>query len=264
MDREKPEDDYEESFPILEGTPPKGVTRLERRAITLSALALTLSLFLYFMPAGTRLALIESIFDQRILVGILLLFALVTVSLLWSAGQRFDAWLFLKINLHGFHTAWLDGIMWLLTNLGSFGFAMLLVAAMFLLHLRRVGVVLLLGMLTLWIMVEAVKALTDRRRPFTLLASVRVVGWKAMGLSFPSGHTSQAFFLATLISRHFQLGIGITALLYLLAILVAVTRVYVGAHYPRDVLAGALLGAVWGVLAVVVDAYLLQLNSPLP
>jgi membrane-associated phospholipid phosphatase len=43
-------------------------------------------------------------------------------------------------------------------------------------------------------------------------------------------------------------------MLYTLAALVAVTRMYIGAHYPRDVLAGAILGSVWGLLGVMLDA----------
>ncbi|HEX9012620.1 MAG TPA: phosphatase PAP2 family protein [Anaerolineaceae bacterium] len=264
-------DNEETTTPMLKEAVPtrvaagsKGMSIRQRRVITLAALATTLSLFLYFLPTGTRLALVKSIFEQRTILIVLMLFTLLTLSLVWSAGQRFDAWLFLYVNLRGYHPRWLDGFMWLMTQLGSFGFALLLAVSLLLYHMRRAAVVLLLGMLTLWLFVEAVKALTDRSRPFTLLEKARVVGWKAIGLSFPSGHTSQAFFLATFISRHFQLGLGFTALLYVIAVLVALTRIYVGAHYPRDVTAGALLGTVWGVISVLVDAYLLHLNSPLP
>ncbi|HEY3345892.1 MAG TPA: phosphatase PAP2 family protein [Anaerolineaceae bacterium] len=264
MDRDEAEQaPLDESFPPVE-TGRRGFSRSQRRALTLGLLTLTLGVFLYLLPVGTRMALVTSIFAQRTVVTVLLLFALVTMSLLWSTGQRLDAWLFLYVNLRSRHSDWLDAVMWLSTQLGSFGFALLVAVTLLLVRLRRVAIVLLLGMLTLWLMVETVKALTDRSRPFNLLEDVRVVGWKALGLSFPSGHTSQAFFLATLISRHFQLGLGITVGLYLLALFVGLTRIYVGAHYPRDVLAGALLGSVWGVLAVIVDAYLLRLASPLP
>jgi undecaprenyl-diphosphatase len=43
--------------------------------------------------------------------------------------------------------------------------------------------------------------------------------------------------------------------LYGIAALVAFTRVYVGAHYPRDVIAGAMLGLVWGILGALVVPY---------
>ena len=264
VDREEPEVvAQDEAFPPVE-TGRRGFSRAQRRAITLATLALTLGLLLYFLPTGTRLALVTSIFAQRTVVVVLLLFTLVTGSLLWSAGQRLDARLFLYVNLHGYHSEWLDGLMWLLTQLGSFGFALLVAVSLLLTHMRRVAIVLLLGMLTLWLLVETVKALTDRGRPFTLLEGARVVGWKALGLSFPSGHTSQAFYLATLLSRHFQFGLGLTLAFYLVAVLVGLTRIYVGAHYPRDVLAGALLGTVWGVISVLVDAYLLHLAAPIP
>jgi membrane-associated phospholipid phosphatase len=264
MDREDIDRaEQDEAFPPIE-TGRRGFSRAQRRTLTLATLTLTLGLFLYFLPAGTRLALVTSVFAQRTVVVVLLLFTLVTVSLLWSAGQRLDARLFLYVNLHGYHSEWLDGLMWLLTQVGSFGFALLVAVILLLTHMRRVAIVLLLGMLTLWLLVETLKALTDRGRPFTLLEGARVVGWKALGLSFPSGHTAQAFFLATLISRHFHFDVGLTALLYLAAVLVGLTRIYVGAHYPRDVVAGALLGTVWGVISVLVDAYLLQLAVPLP
>jgi membrane-associated phospholipid phosphatase len=41
-------------------------------------------------------------------------------------------------------------------------------------------------------------------------------------------------------------------------LLVGITRMYVGAHYPRDVLAGAILGSAWGLLGVLVDGYVLN------
>jgi membrane-associated phospholipid phosphatase len=73
------------------------------------------------------------------------------------------------------------------------------------------------------------------------------------GLSFPSGHTAQIFFMATLLSRRFPLGAWGTITLYAVAVLVGITRMYVGAHYPRDVIGGAGLGSVWGILATLVD-----------
>jgi membrane-associated phospholipid phosphatase len=90
--------------------------------------------------------------------------------------------------------------------------------------------------------------LVERTRPFLVLTGTRIIGWRERGKSFPSGHTSQAFFMATLLAQYFQAGAMITGLLYFVAITVAVTRVYVGAHYPRDVIAGALLGSVWGLI----------------
>jgi membrane-associated phospholipid phosphatase len=257
-------DSSEQNRPLDEAgqnvtAPRRGLSLAQRRGVTLVGLLLTLGVFIQLLPEGTRLALLRSLFEQRVVVGVLLTFSLLTLSLLWSAGQRLDAWLFLYVNLRGYHSAWMDRLMRAFTQLGSFGFALLVSAFFFTTGQRRVTVVLMLGEITLWLMVETIKALTDRGRPFTLLEGARVIGWKALGLSFPSGHTAQAFFLATLITSHFQFALLPRVVVYTLACLVGYTRIYVGAHYPRDVLGGALLGSVWGVMAVLVDNYLLNL-----
>jgi membrane-associated phospholipid phosphatase len=59
----------------------------------------------------------------------------------------------------------------------------------------------------------------------------------------------------TLFIHHFHLGIGEAIALYAVATLVGFTRIYLGAHYPRDVIAGMVLGSVWGILATLVDPY---------
>ena len=59
--------------------------------------------------------------------------------------------------------------------------------------------------------------------------------------SFPSGHASTSFACAYVISR---LAPRLTVFVYVLAALIGFSRIYVGVHYPLDVLAGAVLGLV--------------------
>jgi membrane-associated phospholipid phosphatase len=118
---------------------------------------------------------------------------------------------------------------------------------------------IIFGTLTLWILVEIIKSITDRDRPFLSLDKTRVIGWREKGNSFPSGHTSQIFFMMTLLIHGFSLGIGASVAIYAVASVVGFTRIYVGAHYPRDVIAGVVLGLVWGILAILVDSYWLFL-----
>ena len=75
-------------------------------------------------------------------------------------------------------------------------------------------------------------------------------------LSFPSGHTTQTFFMMTLSALHFELPLAAAAVLYGIAALVGITRVYLGVHYPRDVVAGAVLGLIWGWVGILVAPYL--------
>ncbi len=217
------------------------------RLVLLAVITAALVSFIGSLPFETRRSLLTSLLAQRGLLILLLTFSLLTVSLLWSAGQRLDAWVFLRFNLHGYHPLWLDRIMWAATQVGNGAAGILLSAFLYFISQRRLAIELLLGILTLWLCVELIKVLVERTRPFLVLTGTRVIGWRERGKSFPSGHTSQAFFMATLLAQHFQVGALLGGILYGIAITVAVTRIYVGAHYPRDVIAGAVLGSVWGL-----------------
>jgi membrane-associated phospholipid phosphatase len=188
------------------------------------------------------------------LVVLLLLFALVTLSLIWSAGQRLDARIFMLFNMQ-VYPLWLDRCMWVVTQLGSMLAASIAALVLFILTYRRLAIEVIFGTFTAWLLVEMIKALSDRDRPFLSIDQTRVIGWRERGDSFPSGHTTQIFFLVTLFLHHFQLGVVVAVALYAMAALVGFTRIYVGAHYPRDVVAGVVLGSVWGLLAVLVDRY---------
>ena len=230
-----------------------------RRPAFLLILVVGLVLFLIWLPAEARSLLWAALSAQRGLVILLLLFAVVTLSLVWSLGQRLDAWIFTSLNTRGY-PAWLDRGMLLTTQLGNMLAAFVVAFLLFLLHNRDLAVEIVFGTLTLWLLVELIKALSDRDRPFLTLDQARIIGWRERGDSFPSGHTSQVFFLATLLIHGFQLGMGTTVGLYTVAALVGFTRIYVGAHYPRDVIAGMVLGSVWGILATLVDPYWLSLH----
>ena len=148
--------------------------------------------------------------------------------------------------------------MLLITQIGSGIAVALIVLGLFLGGERLLSYELALGTFSLWLVVELLKFLVHRSRPFIKLAQARIVGVRAAGQSFPSGHTSQAFFVATLITQHYHLSLWLLFLLYAIAFLVGITRMYVGAHYPRDVMAGAILGSAWGLLGVIVDGYVLK------
>jgi membrane-associated phospholipid phosphatase len=227
-----------------------------RHLIMALLIAALLVIFFLLLPAETRQEMIDRLRPRWLTVSMLLLFGMLSLSLLWAAGNEIDRRAFLFVNLKGHRPPWLDGLFFVLTQLGSGITALGLAAAFYFYGRRSLAYEIVLGSLTLWLVVELIKALIRRARPFEDLTQARVVGLRAIGRSFPSGHTSQAFFLATLMVRHTQWGFGLAILFYLLAAVVGVTRMYVGAHYPRDVLAGALLGTVWGILGVYMDVYI--------
>ena len=231
-----------------------------RRAGVFAACGVGLVVFLGWLPAGTRESIATALRIQLPLVVLLLAFGLIALSLVWSKGQRLDTQVFMLINLQGFRPRWLDRLMWLCTQLGNMFAAFALALAFFLMNNRSMAAEVMLGTLSLWLVVEVVKVLTGRERPYLALKDARVVGWREPGRSFPSGHTTQTFFLVTLVVHHFSLGLGAASALYLLALFIGFTRLYVGAHYPRDVLGGAVLGSIWAGVIALVEPYLFGLG----
>jgi membrane-associated phospholipid phosphatase len=230
---------------------------LNRPFVWLVGLTAGLALFLAWLPAYVRMFFWHGLQAQPALASMILGFSLLALSLLWSAGQRIDAWTFLVFNVRGGHPPWLDRLMSGFTQIGN-GIVIVALALIFFLagdHLLAYG--FSLGALTLWLVVELTKALVHRGRPFIRLTQARIVGRRAIGRSFPSGHTSQAFFMATLLAGYLHAGVWAVCLLYAIALLVGITRMYVGAHYPRDVLAGAILGSAWGLLGGIIFGYVL-------
>lgn len=227
-----------------------------RRARLLAGLAGGLLLVLLSLPFEIRQAILTALLAQRNLLILILGFSLVTLSLLWTAGQRLDALIFLFFHQRHLRARWLDVFMFVATQLGNGVLAIAGAIGFYFTNYRRLAIEMLLGILTLWMAVELMKLITGRARPFYAFEETKIVGWRERGRSFPSGHTAQTFFLMALLIYYFQLGPAGSLALYTLALLVGFTRVYIGVHYPRDVLAGAILGVAWGILIALIDPYL--------
>lgn len=84
------------------------------------------------------------------------------------------------------------------------------------------------------------KHLIARSRPYDCIRGLIPLITPPTDYSFPSGHTAASFAVGVLLFRKLPKRYGIPALV--LAALIGFSRLYLGVHYPSDVLAGALLG----------------------
>ena len=85
------------------------------------------------------------------------------------------------------------------------------------------------------------KYAVQRDRPPTVILDPKPLMEVPTTSSFPSGHTSTSFACAYVISR---LAPRLTIPVFVLAALIGFSRVYVGVHYPLDVVAGAIFGLI--------------------
>jgi undecaprenyl-diphosphatase len=93
---------------------------------------------------------------------------------------------------------------------------------------------------------RGLKHLVGRERPYVARPEPEPLLTPDLDLSFPSGHASTSFAGATLLALLLP---SFAIPFYVLAALIAWSRVYVGVHYPLDILAGAMLGVGVALLA---------------
>lgn len=105
---------------------------------------------------------------------------------------------------------------------------------------------LLAGLISLLIY-KLTKRRVCRPRPYQSCPEIRVCARVLDPFSFPSGHTFHAVGFSLVLAYHFPLG---AALLVPIVLVIALSRVVLGLHYPSDVLGGAGLGLVVGLLSV--------------
>jgi len=146
--------------------------------------------------------------------------------------------------------AGLDVVMWALSLLGRGGMVWLGLGAIIAVRQRRLGVftaVLLAVLLASALANNVLKPLFQRDRPF-VATSDDVIGGCPDDASFPSGHSANAFAGAFVLSR--VAGSSGALAWWTLAGAIAYSRVYLGVHYPLDVIGGARVGVGCGILAM--------------
>ncbi len=118
---------------------------------------------------------------------------------------------------------------------------------------KIIGIEALVSLGISQIIVHSLKRIMSRERPYKIIEQLNTFGIDLSDYSFPSGHTTASFSLAASLSLNMP---RFTVYVLLLALIIAISRVYLGVHYPSDVAAGIILGV---GSALMVHFYLLKL-----
>jgi undecaprenyl-diphosphatase len=103
------------------------------------------------------------------------------------------------------------------------------------------------------------KHLFERPRPCHILEDVRLLVGCGRSFSFPSSHAVNAFAVAATFS-HFYRKAALP--MFFCAALIAFSRIYVGVHYPSDVIAGAIWGGIITALVILIHKWFSKRFSP--
>lgn len=166
---------------------------------------------------------------------------------------QFDQELFLTLN--GMHNAFFDRVMfWVSDTLIWVPFYIFLIYRVVKMHNPRI-LMLLVPTIALLVLsadqssVQWFKEVFLRPRPChepALEGLVHIVNNKCGGaFGFVSSHATNSFAVAVFVLLIYK-EVGWTAGLLFWAALVSYSRVYLGVHYPGDILGGAILGSLWG------------------
>ena len=164
--------------------------------------------------------------------------------------QNLDGEILLQIQQH-LRTDMLTPFMKIVTFLGNGGWFWILCAVVLLAipKTRKTGYAAVLSLIFGVIVTNLLlKNIVARPRPFAEIEALIPLIAKPTDFSFPSGHTTASFAVALVMLRMLPKKFGIPAVV--LAALVAFSRLYLGVHYPTDVLTGFVIALVGSMLSV--------------
>lgn len=157
--------------------------------------------------------------------------------------RNFDGSLLIKFQHLTVHDS-LTPIVKVFTHLGDVGIMWIVIAVllMFFKRTRKYGLLMFASLVLTYLVNNLLlKDLIDRTRPYEMFDNVQRLIGKQNDASFPSGHSASSFAAAMCIYLNGPKKYGIPALL--LALLIALSRLYVGVHYPGDIVTGAIIGS---------------------
>lgn len=161
------------------------------------------------------------------------------------------------IALNQFHSQTMDFFFARYTFLGDGTCSLIVCAILLFTKQRNLALCVLLAYLSSGLFAQTLKHLIVAPRPRIYFESSNIPFYLdffktscAGNNSFPSGHTTSAFALATVLASHFK-RIVPSILLFIGALLVGFSRVYTGEHFPLDVWTAMAIGISFGLIAIV-------------
>jgi len=149
--------------------------------------------------------------------------------------------LFIKDNMH---SDIMDSAMVTITSLGNGGVIWIIIAVLLMINkkYRKISFIVLGALILSAILGEGIlKHAIQRIRPSVDIPAINILIAKPLSYSFPSGHSSSSFAAAGVLSKYLK---KYAPEFWVLAFLIAFSRLYLYVHYPTDVLAGIILGLI--------------------
>ena len=142
-----------------------------------------------------------------------------------------------------------DVVVPLITRLGDAGIIWIILTVLLLIipKTRKTGVIMMAALLVDVLLCNVlIKNLVARTRPFDVNTAVQLLVAKPQDYSFPSGHTAASFASVTALYLAGEKKMWKAALV--LAVLIALSRLYLYVHYPTDIIGGVVFGSLSGYL----------------
>lgn len=162
---------------------------------------------------------------------------------------------------HSLSTGFLDKFFSILTNVNNWYIAYIILLGITFTKEGTRGKIAVIFVILLIVVTDqlghkVIKEIFQRTRPCNTLADVLTPLGCSGTYSFPSNHALNNFAAATFFSRLFP---KFNWILFITAFLVSLSRVYLGLHYPSDIIGGAIIGSAFGYLfsiaALKIDNY---------
>ncbi|MFL0194919.1 phosphatase PAP2 family protein [Clostridium sp. WILCCON 0269] len=165
--------------------------------------------------------------------------------------EKIDNYILFIIKNH-IQNKYLDRIMSTATKAGDLGLIWIVIAFFLLLseHYRIIGGMVIFTLIISTIMGEGIlKHIVRRARPCNGGYNGLLLISKPVSYSFPSGHTLSSFASASVLSMYFR---QYSFIFFIIAFIIALSRIYLYVHYPTDVIGGIVFGLLCSKLIFII------------